>query len=165
MWKTAVNAVKQSLPNAKSFLVLGVAGGTVITALREAYPDSVITGIEIDPQMIATGNSVFGLKSITRFSLINADAFVWLKRIRTTYDVIITDLYINDQNPMEAHSTNFLVTLKQHLKQKGIIVFNRDYSVKSIQSFTDFEKLCNEHFSAVSVVFSFPKNRILLLEK
>lgn len=164
MWKEVVKAVKHSNPHARSFLILGVAGGTVITALREVYPDSVITGIEIDPQMILTGNSAFGLSSIPRFTEINADAFTWLKRNRTTYDVIISDLYINDLNPVESHSTTFLITLKQHLKERGVILFNSDYSVKKIKLFTDFEKLCTVHFSGVLIIFKFPKNRILLLE-
>ena len=58
----------------RRILVLGVAGGTIIRLLHDAYPTAEIIGVDIDRVMIELGKKYFGLKNIPKLTFIVDDA-------------------------------------------------------------------------------------------
>jgi spermidine synthase len=75
-------------------LVLGVAGGSVIkTLVDEIQFKGKITGVEIDPDIIAIANEYFNLNAIPNLELIIGDAFEFVLKTKNKYDLIIIDVF------------------------------------------------------------------------
>ena len=60
IWKTALKNIGKE--KVKSCLILGLGGGTVAGLVRKKYPLAKITGVEIDPVMVALGKKYLGLE-------------------------------------------------------------------------------------------------------
>lgn len=83
----------------RNVLILGGGDGL---ALREVlrYPDvSKVTLVELDPAMIRLARSYQPVASLNhgafadpRVSVVNADAFSWLRKAASKYDVVIVDM-------------------------------------------------------------------------
>lgn len=111
----------------RTILVLGVGGGTVIELLSRLYPESKITSVDVDPQMIKIGKKFFHLDDFTNVSFIVSDAkdFVAiLQKQKKTFDLIIVDLFIGRFIPSFVYHEDFLITLKHLLNIEGKIVIN-----------------------------------------
>lgn len=165
MWNDVISTVVKSGLNARSILLLGVAGGTIINSIRKPYPQATITGIEIDPVIIQVGEKYFGLKENKLLSIIIDDAVKWVTNhdSKGKYDLIIIDMYIGALNPRKGRTESFLVKVKKLLKNRGTIIYNCDYQIKNINKYLRYKKICEQHFKIVEEIFSYDLNRILLL--
>ncbi len=106
-------------------LVLGVAGGSVIQTINgEAGFTGRITGVEIDPEVIALSKKFFGLDRIPNLELINDDAFEFVLRTRQQYDLVIIDIFQDTTMPGFLFETYFVNRLGEITSQNGIVVFN-----------------------------------------
>ena len=163
MWKKAVDYADQKNHNVISCLILGVGGGTAAGVIKSKYPASKITGVEIDPQMIKVAEKYFGLRKFKNFKLVNADAYKWVSKNKLKFDLIITDLFINDLNPDFSRTKEFLTIVRKLLKHNGLILFNGHYLNEDSGEFDKFKSICRKIFTEVTEIHQFPKNRILLL--
>jgi len=108
-----------------SVLVLGVAGGSVIkTLVDEISYKGKITGVEIDPKVIEIANTYFGLNEIPNLEIVIADAFEYVLMCRTTYDLIIIDIFKDTEMPNFLFEDFFIKHIKQLLNVNGFILFN-----------------------------------------
>ena len=70
-------------------LVLGVAGGSIIkTLVDEINYKGKITGVEIDPKIIKIANTYFKLDEVKNLEIIIGDAFEFVLKTKTKYDLI-----------------------------------------------------------------------------
>ncbi|RTY75287.1 MULTISPECIES: spermidine synthase [unclassified Flavobacterium] len=106
-------------------LVLGVAGGSVIkTLVEEIKYKGKITGVEIDPEIITIANAYFDLDKTKNLTIVIEDAFAFVLKTPTKYDLIIIDIFQDTTMPnflFEPFFTNRVCSL---LKSHGFILFN-----------------------------------------
>lgn len=108
-----------------NILVLGVAGGSVIKTLtNEIQFKGKITGVEIDPDVIAIANSYFQLNQIPNLTLLNMDAFEFVLQAKEKYDLIIVDIFQDTKMPSFLFENFFTEKLCSLLQEKGHILFN-----------------------------------------
>lgn len=108
-----------------SILVLGVAGGSVIkTLVNEIHFSGKITGVEIDKEVIAIANEYFELNKIPNLEIIIDDAFEFVLKNTTKYDLIIIDVFQDALMPNFLFQSYFIDRVCLSLNSNGIILFN-----------------------------------------
>ena len=106
-------------------LVLGVAGGSVIkTLIEEIKYKNKITGVEIDPEIINIANTYFKLNEIENFEIIIGDAFEFVLKTKSKYDLIIIDIFQDTVMPSFLFETFFVKRICSLVQNKGFILFN-----------------------------------------
>ncbi len=125
VWKKVLANIESPV---SSILILGLGGGTVAKQMAVKWPGSKIMGIEIDPVIVKLGKKYFGLSDIPGLGIVIEDAADWVKKAakeRVRFDLILVDLYLNDEIPERCRSEAFLNTVKKLLNKKGVAVFNQ----------------------------------------
>ena len=144
---------------------MGLGGGNVVKLLSDAYPQISLLAIDIDPLMIEIANKHFGLDKIKNIEFITADVIAWLKSNKNKkFDLIIIDIYIGFLNPDPTREENFLADVKKLLHSDGIVLYNCHYRLGHHAEYERFTSLCRNIFQNVREIFSYPYNRVLLLE-
>lgn len=105
-------------------LVLGLGCGSATKPLRQKFPNCYITGIEIDPKMIAIGKKHFNLSKIPNLKIILTDAKIFLKKNREKFDLILVDTYLGG-------TQIFLKNLEKFLTKDGVILVNKLKNLKN----------------------------------
>jgi len=80
----------------RNILILGLGAGTAVEELHKTYPESKITGIEIDPAIVRIGQEYFKLKEFEEngnLVIKITDALEFVKKAKNSYDLIIIDIY------------------------------------------------------------------------
>ncbi|WP_428225474.1 spermidine synthase [Flavobacterium sp.] len=127
----------------KSALVLGVAGGSVISLLQNEFSfQGNTTGIEIDEKMISIANQFFHLQKLPKVNIIHKDAQDYLLSCKTQYDLIIVDIFEDNLMPEFLFTQTFIQQLKTILTQNGFILFNTIVSLNP-------EKIRNQNFENI----------------
>lgn len=131
-------------------LILGLGLGSIPLILEKKHGlKANYTAIEIDEIVIylAQKYSLHRLKSSVK--CIHSDAFEWVKQARSKYDLILIDIFIDDQIPSAFDNIEFLASIKKILNPAGQVVFNRIYLTGKNKMDTD------EYYQTVfSTVFS-----------
>jgi spermidine synthase len=109
----------------KSVLILGVAGGSVIrTIVNEIKFKGTITGVELDAEIIKIANSYFKLNEIENLELITDDAFEFVLKTKSKYDLIIIDIFQDTMMPNFLFEDFFINRVNFLLNTNGFILFN-----------------------------------------
>ena len=107
-----------------SIAILGLAGGTVARQMRMAYGDQVdITGVEIDPDILAVGHRYFHLDDARAHEVVG-DARYWLETQAGRYDVVLLDAYRQPYIPFHLTTKEFFTDVRNHLNPNGVAVAN-----------------------------------------
>ncbi len=108
-----------------SILILGVAGGSVIkTLVDEIEFKGKITGVEIDPEIIEIANKYFKLNEISNLNIVNDDAFEFVLKTKSKYDLIIIDVFQDTTMPNFLFEKFFMNRIGELLKINSCILFN-----------------------------------------
>lgn len=106
-------------------LVLGVAGGSVFkTLVNEIKFGGKMTGVDIDPTVIAIANEYFNLNKIPNLEIIIDDAFEFVLKTSEKYDLIIIDVFQDTTMPNFLFESFFINRICFLLQSKGLILFN-----------------------------------------
>lgn len=105
-------ALKNKASKNKSWLVLGVAGGTVIKMISQKFSSSRIVSVDIDPVIVDVGRKYFGLGDIPNSQVIITDAKDYLQKTKDKFDYILVDLFGVEGPPPFVYTENFLKRLK-----------------------------------------------------
>lgn len=92
----------------KSWLVLGLATGTVAQLINKKYHPTRIMGIEIDPEMIRIGWQYFDLAKIPKLEIGNVSAEDYVSVATEKFDYVLVDVYLEDKLPGFVYSDQFL---------------------------------------------------------
>lgn len=109
-----------------TILMLGVAGGTALRTLHHLLPEASLTGIDLDTELIALAEKEMRLGE-TGAEIVIADAYVWMKKNKRRFDVILDDLYLaGDEDVFRADTCDgdWLGLLKRSLAPGGILALN-----------------------------------------
>ena len=109
----------------ESILVLGVAGGSVIRTLTDEIKfKGKITGMEIDPTILDIANKYFKLDTIPNLEIVIDDAFEFVLKTKTQYDLIIIDIFQDTMMPNFLFEDFFINRINTLLNTNGFILFN-----------------------------------------
>lgn len=122
------DALKNSAAKNKSWLVLGIAGGSVLHIISRKYRPAHITAVDIDPVMIELGKKFFNFEKISNLEIVNLDANLYVSQNKFVFDYLLVDLYLDDRYPPFVQQSRFINDLKKIGKQ---IYFNRLYYTAS----------------------------------
>mgnify|MGYP001587281713 CR=1 FL=1 len=113
------SAFKKLLPpdfTSKSVLILGLCCGSVAKLIANKWPQSSITGLEIDPVVVDIARTYFHLDKLKNLEIVNADAIKYVENLDTNahFDLAIVDCYLGYQIPHQFENPSFLQNLKKH---------------------------------------------------
>ena len=118
------NKYPYSPSNIENILIIGLAGGTISNQHIEIYPNINITGIEIDPEIIAVGRKYFNL-SRENLTIIIGDGRASLHKLKKTkYNVIAVDAYRLPYIPWHLTTKEFFLESKSLLSSDGVLAIN-----------------------------------------
>ena len=111
-------------PNAiKSMAIIGLAGGTTARQASIVYPGIKIDGYEIDPKIVETAKTYFGL-DLPNLNIYTQDGRWGLSTSKNTYDIISVDAYRPPYIPWHMTTKEFFQEVFAHLNPDGVLVIN-----------------------------------------
>ena len=120
----AFRPAQSSAPEPSSVAILGLAGGTSARQYRIAYGNQVdITGVEIDPDILAAGHRYFHLGDAGAHEVLG-DARYWLSTQAGRYDVVLLDAYRQPYIPFHLTTKEFFQQVRDHLNPGGVAAVN-----------------------------------------
>lgn len=149
-------------------LILGVAGGSVIkTLVDEIKFSGKITGVDIDPEIIAIANKYFQLNEIKNLNIVIDDAFEFVLKTKDRYDLIIIDIFQDTTMPNFLFEKFFIDRICFLLNSKGVVLFNtmcltsKD-NLRNQNFISNFE---NENFKILTIPRVETHNELIIIEK
>lgn len=111
---------KKGLKNmhAKRILVFGIGGGAVL----RHFPDSHITAVDIDPEIIRIAKKYFGLGRQKNVIIVQSDARLF--RTIKKFDLVIVDLYTGNDVPNFVSQKEFLHRILGFVSPGGQLIIN-----------------------------------------
>jgi spermidine synthase len=131
-------------------LMLGLGGGSAVEILSKkcAWPFQ-IKAIEFDEDLVKFAHEEFNISRFKMLSIEIADAFEWLnKENEAGFDLIIDDLFIDDQVPERCFELDYLLKVSKHLSANGI--YFRNMMNLSAQNHATYEKNLYTIFSKIN---------------
>lgn len=157
-----------TIKSMQNILILGVAGGSVIkTLVDEIKFKGKITGVEIDAAIIEIANEYFHLDTINNLEIIIDDAFEFILKTKSNYDLIIIDIFQDTEMPNFLFEKFFIDRVGYLLNNKGFILFNTMILNESQNERN--EKYCSEFNLKSFKVIKIPRvevhNELIVVEK
>lgn len=126
-WMALSALLPQPSDGRTDVLIVGLAGGTVSNLMTRVLGpivgDIAITGIELDPEVIAVADRYFDLDR-SHLTTIVADGRVWLRGSTQEFDLIILDAYHQPSIPAHMATIEFFDNVRSHLSADGLAVLN-----------------------------------------
>jgi spermidine synthase len=104
--------------------ILGNAAGTTARAYGHYFPETLIDGVEIDPELEEVGLEYFDMGSNENLTVHSEDARPWLRRSGGGYDVIMVDAYRQPYIPFYLATTEFFELVADRLAPGGVVIVN-----------------------------------------
>lgn len=113
------------IPAPEKILLLGVGGGSLIHFLQHYLPQSHITGVEYNSQLLDIAHTHLKLPPASdRLSYILDDAKNVIDQCSVTYDLIVVDIFEGGLTPPWLLEQPFNAQLKTCLSQQGAVAYN-----------------------------------------
>jgi len=108
-----------------NLLLIGAAAGTVPGLYTAIYGSIPITGVELDPQIIAVGQQLFDA-NWPNYTAVAADGRRWLAQqpADLRFDVIAIDAYRPPYIPFHLTTVEFFRLVDAHLSEDGVVAIN-----------------------------------------
>jgi len=112
-------------PMPQDVLMIGLGGGSLAKFIRKQRPQTRITAVEIDPQVIAAARTHFELPpDDDTLRVIEADGALYVRQHPASADVILLDGF-DAGNQVEALATQtFYAACRRVLRPGGVLVVN-----------------------------------------
>jgi spermidine synthase len=147
VWEPVLKKIGQKN---KSWLILGLAGGTLAGMIAKKYQPNHLVGVEIDPIMVDLGKKYLKLADIPNLEIIIKDAQKYIETTKGRFDYIFVDMYFGDKLPQFIYSPKFL---KKFRILGHTVIFNH--------LFYDDKKVKNANKLVTSLKSIFPKINLL----
>ncbi|MDO7853817.1 spermidine synthase [Hymenobacter convexus] len=106
-------------------LLLGLGGGSAVATLQLDFDfKGRITAVDIDPVVIRIAREEFGIIESEQLQIVCADAFTFVKTQPEQYELIIIDLFIDNQVPDKFMAPAFWRYIRQRARPGGHLIFN-----------------------------------------
>ncbi len=128
------------IPPPQKILLLGVGAGSLIHFFRHYLPQSNITGVDIDEELIHLAQAQMMLpKAGEKLEFIINDAQKFMAECSHQYDLIVVDIFDGSQSPDNILAKEFTDLVKSCLSEKGAVAYN--LLINSETVFSSFYKL------------------------
>lgn len=118
-------AILLFIPQPKRILLLGTGGGSLVHFLRHQYPDSHLTSVDIDGELLDLMHKEMYLpKANDHLIYVIDDAAHYLQHSNQTFDLILVDIFIGDQSPDWLLSVDSMRRLFSLLSTSGAVAYN-----------------------------------------
>lgn len=107
----------------KRIAIVGLAAGTTARTAFAVFPEVVIDGIEIDPEIVTVGQRYFEMND-QNLNVIIQDGRWALEKSDQNYDIISVDAYRPPYIPWHMTTREFFQTVYDHLNEDGVMVIN-----------------------------------------
>jgi spermidine synthase len=144
IWKQTLNKIKNKKQDFKDVLILGLGGGTVAKLIHKNWPETKITGVDIDPVIVELGKKYLDLDDNIDIKI--QDAY---KPIPGKFDLVIVDLYQGDEFPKKFEDEKFLKSLTKN----KLVIFNRLYYKEKKIRALEFDKELQKVFGKVEYFY------------
>ncbi|HEY0978349.1 MAG TPA: methyltransferase domain-containing protein [Flavobacteriales bacterium] len=125
VWQEVLRRVFSTAPVPRSVLLLGFGGGSSAHILRkDRRYNGPITGVDIDPVMLQLARDRFGAEGLPGLELVQADALDFVAVQRTTYDLVLVDLFNDLDLAPGVDEAAFLRDLHPITAPGGHLLFN-----------------------------------------
>lgn len=111
-------------PDARSVLVVGLGGGSLVKRMWRDYPDIDIDAAEIDPTVVDVAYEYFELPRDARIKVTAEDGRRFLNATEKRYDIIVMDAYHADALPSHLTTREFFSEIDAHLAPGGVVAYN-----------------------------------------
>jgi len=122
---TAASLLRPAGPP-KTVLMLGLGGGTVARQLKVISPDTRITAVELDADVLAMARQHMELDGLGVETIVG-DAYEFVLRERRRFDVLIDDLYVTGRDDVwrpKPPDRDLLEHYGRRLTCGGLVVIN-----------------------------------------
>ncbi len=160
IWKRTLRKVKSNKPQVTSCLILGLGGGSAAKIVKKFWPETKVTGVEIDPTMAELGKKYLDLK-VNKIYIGGAERFVL--ETKNKHDLILVDTYLGDKFPEKLQEVSFLKILIKKINKDGVVVFNRLYYGGKRSEAVKFGEKLKKVFS--SVEYFYPEANLMFVCK
>ncbi len=146
-------------------LVLGCAGCTIPRFLAFRFLNCKILGVEYEEKFVELAKKYFLIDEIkNNFTLIHGDAFAFVEEyeFEEKQDIVLVDVFSENQCPEEVFSKEFIKNLFDKTSENALIVFN--LLGKGADEILSFSKSINEDFNKKHVIASGRKAYLLLIK-
>jgi len=121
-------------PDARSVLIVGLGGGSLVKRMWRDYPQMRIDVAEIDPVVVSVAYDYFDLPQDERIKVTAEDGRRFLNATDERYDIIVMDAYHADALPSHLTTEEFFRELEAHLTPGGVVAYNVIASVEGERS-------------------------------
>jgi spermidine synthase len=104
--------------------VIGVGGGSLLTALHHLVPDCQLIGIELRRKVAQLAHKYFQLPQHKNIKLHIIDGSEYLKNFDISTDIIVADMYLAEGIDQQQLSAQFIANAHRRLNQGGWLVLN-----------------------------------------
>jgi len=130
-------AVLLFIPQPRRILMLGTAAGSLLHFLRHHYPETDITTVDIDVELIEHLLEIDILPPAqSGLSYVYDDAAHFIRRCDQNYDLILIDIFSGAQSPGWLQEKNVTNDLFRLLSARGALAYN--LLIDSEHDFTRF---------------------------
>ncbi len=127
-----------SLEKPLDILVLGMGTGTFAKECKYFFPNSNITGVEIDEKIVNLSKEYFQLTDEEATVYVN-DGRTFLSSPQAgMYDIILCDAYHDITIPFHMATTEFFSEVKEHLNPGGVVMVNINMRSSNTTEITDY---------------------------
>ena len=109
--------------NIRRAAILGNAGGTSAKQLLKVFPNVIVDGFEIDPEITKVAKEFFDLPS-ERMNIISTDGRIGLQNSDDQYDIIMVDAYQSPYISVNMCTQEFFQIVFEKLNPEGVLVMN-----------------------------------------
>lgn len=114
----------QELPF-KKVLILGAGLGSIAQLLGNHPHISSVTAVDIDPVIIDLAKKYWPKTKQVQYLFVTADAFDFVEQSKENFDLILSDIFIDDQTPEHVATGKFLHHLKHLLTKDGCLIYSK----------------------------------------
>lgn len=125
VFRSAFRQLEIKNRNIQCVLLLGLGAGNVPRILAEYDQKIKVVAVEIDPEVLRLGESHFGLQQSPQLQVEVADALQYVMDCEGVFDMVVVDLFVDEEVPPAACATIYLQQLAALLRPQGLLVFNR----------------------------------------
>jgi spermidine synthase len=97
-------------------------------------PETAITAVELDPEVISIARQFFGIENNAQYGLVGNDGRRFLMRDESVYDLILIDAYRGPFVPFHLLTREFYAEVKAHLGPHGVMTQNVEPSTMLFDS-------------------------------
>jgi spermidine synthase len=101
-----------------------MGGGATSTYLLGTLPQTRITEVELDPDVVILARKYFEYQDSPRRALFTEDGRKFLMTTHESYDLVLLDAYRGAFVPFHLLTEEFYAEVKQHLAPGGVVVEN-----------------------------------------